>query len=184
MTQTPGSSRKRDTPEAVATVLRLRTDTGSRARLRRAGSPATERFAYPLLAGTWTDATRQPILSFAALAGTFARVEHDETVPLGAMIRKTCSTPEDVTRMERRLTVAQNQTLSGFLTTLRYVFGKATDAGCAVNYVDLYWTVLNWEHPDLDRRNRVRRRLFETFFRADNAAAAAAAAAADPTLMP
>lgn len=157
-----------NTPHAVKLVLRLRSNPRHRGALRRGGSPATERYAYPLLAGSWRAETKAAVLCFAAAAA------HHDTIPdgnvrLGAALKMAFP---DEDRAVQRLELCQTQTLPAFMVTVRRILDQAAPRlrSTGLSWTDLYWTLLNWDHPEPDRRDRARQRLCEDYWRAPETA--------------
>jgi CRISPR type I-E-associated protein CasB/Cse2 len=158
------------TPAVVVRVLTLREHSGARAHLRRAGWPATEQAAYPHLAGLWREHNRTAILAFATVAAEFYTVKHDPDIFFGRLMRHIAGDDrQEQQRMEQRLAVAQTQTLPALLVTVRHLLAVADERSLRVSYTDLYWLLCGWDSDDLERRNKVRRRLCDTYFSPDPA---------------
>ena len=147
----------------VKYVLDRRAAPGARSGLRRGLSTATEHYAYPYLAVWWKDRPylKAPLLVFGGLAGTFPNVGFAERVTVGVYAASLVREGQSEASVERKLIALQTASLDRYAVVIRQLLASGPKA---IDWNDLWWTVLMWEHPDLAKRTRTRRRILEDFY--------------------
>ena len=149
-------------------VLRARRDPARRAALRRGAHPATRMVARPMLdqfARNHGDSEAD--YRFAALCASFPKIAHNPNMAVGRALRltKQGSNTEDGP-VARRLLAAQRQPLNRVDTTLRSMLNLAEPS--SLDWTNLYWLLVYWDHPDLTTRTNRRQDLLRHYYRHSN----------------
>lgn len=163
--------------DIVDHLLELRTSTAARSALRRGTSEATEYYAYPWLAHLWAGGRgwrRVPLLRFAGLVASAATVEQDPTVPLGTFLRRIADAetgprnPDRQSHVARKLVMVQTGDVEKFHRVVRTLV--ATGRGPSrLDWHDTWDSYRLWDLPVTEVRQRVRRRLLETYYQTPTA---------------
>lgn len=152
----------------VPWVLQARTRAEVRSDLRRGDVPALADRAYRHLARFWHGQTwlRTPLLLHAALAAEHAHVPDAEGVGLGRLARSLVRTgllAEDT--VATRLLAVQRMDLPDAHRMLRPLLHAADAArGQRLSWQQTYQLYRAWDHPDLNFRTDLRRRLLEQYY--------------------
>jgi CRISPR type I-E-associated protein CasB/Cse2 len=150
--------------DIVKYVLERRTSPAARAGFRRGLSPATEHYAYPYLAQWWKDGPylRPALLAFAGLAAMHVDVGQEESVRIGnyaALLIK--SDKAQKAGLEKKLVALQSSDSARCAVVLRQLIANGQGT---IDWNDVWWTLRMWDHPELEKRRRVRRRILEDFY--------------------
>lgn len=138
-----------------------------RAALRGAGNSATEPAAYKYVARFWSGAPylKPPICLHASAVATFDRIPDGDT-PFGHVVGQlTRQGLFSADTVDGLLAAAETMPLARahhvFTTFLR----AANSRRVAVDWEALFTSYYRlWDHPDVNVRRRVRRRLAETYY--------------------
>ena len=156
-------------PPYVAWLLDRRDEQAVRVALRRGGVAELDAGAVRYLAPFWGSETwkRTPTLLHASLATTYP-LAHEDGVPLGRMLaglaaEKRAEGGEAEDRMAGRLATVQRLALPVAHKVLASFFPMAVSSGLTLDWRDLYWAYLKWDHPDSTKRYATRRKLLEDF---------------------
>lgn len=152
---------------AIEHVLALRERADVRSQLRRALSPTTAHYAYPYLGRWWADAPwkREPLLTVAGLAALLDDVRHDRDTPLARYLAIAARRGEvKHQQVEQQLVSAMTMPLRSFAMVLRSMLIAASATPSGLDWSDLYRVLCNWDHPDAEKRRRVRVRVLEGFY--------------------
>lgn len=151
----------------VPWLLQARTRADVRSDLRRGDLPAMADRAYRHLARFWRGQRwlRTPLLLHAALAAEHAQVPDAEDVGIGRLARSLVRTGvlgDDT--VAARLLAVQRMDLPDAHRMLRPLL-HAADAtrGQRLSWRQTYELYRSWDHPDLDFRTNLRRRLLEQY---------------------
>lgn len=157
----------------VGTVLAMVDTPKGRSMLRRAADPNTEVSVYGHLGWCWEEDRwrRKPTVALAGIAGSFPTLRQCDDMSLGRLARLLIVRGGMSEHgVEMRLMAMQTQQLDGMVRMLRGFLRQATSAGLCVNWFGLYRLLCGWDHPNVERRRRIRRSVIEGFYRADGVA--------------
>ena len=147
-------------------VLSLRSGPPAAA-LRRGGSPATARYAYPYLAWVWQHRPylKQPALLFASLAAIHRDLPQRD-LRVAHHLQQLARADNGLSELsvERRLLLAVNADLTRMHDGMRSLLASTASQRLGIDFDDLWRLYRNWDHPDRDRRDRLRDRLLEEFY--------------------
>lgn len=150
----------------VSRIAMLLRSGSSAAALRRAGIKSMEHYAYPYLAQFWNKAPykKDPILKFASLLA-YSRVRDSKGIRLGeALAGLSRAGGISSASIERRMTSWQNTDIAQFAASIRPILVTLGRNGGSLDWNEFYWTLINWESPDLSLRLETRRRILEDFY--------------------
>ncbi len=155
-----------DRPALVKHVLTLRTDRSDRAALRRGQRLETNYFALPLLGAylSGRESTDQACYRFAALCASFPAVADLAGQRFGQVMRR--NDPDQGASdgaVAKRLFVMQRQPLRIADSTFRSLLQIVDPVG--VDWADLYWLYMFWDHPNRAKRIGRRQQVLEQFYR-------------------
>ncbi len=169
-TTNPGRS-SADRPDAQYPywVIKVRSEPAVRSALRAGGIDSMAYRAYPYLSRYWDEASylREPLLLHAAAAASHLQVaQSDRGGGIGRLTARLAGQGfMSETTASARLLSVQQMPLRNAHRVVFSLLHFADGHGVAINWVDLYKTYRQWEHPVRDVRLRARRNLLEEFYR-------------------